>query len=273
MATYDDFDGVFFTIQSLRMFHDICSTNEIEFIVVDNNPTGTHAPLVKKFVENNVKGKYIPFSDKKSTATRNEVFKHATGEYTVCLDCHVLVEKGGIDALLDYYKKNPDTKDLVQGPLLYDNLKTYSTHFQPVWRSHMYGIWGTDKENYEKGEPFEIPMMGLGLFSCKTSNWLGFNPKFKGFGGEEGYIHEKFRQAGGKCICIPQLKWVHRFGRPNSVPYPLHIYDRIWNYIIGAMELYKDPEHPFVISIKEHFQKDVPEKLLNSYIDIAKLNA
>lgn len=272
MACYDDFDGVYFSINALRMYHDICNTDAVEFIIIDNNPNGKHGPEVKKFIENWVFAKYIPFTEKQSTATRNEIFKHATGEYTLCMDCHVMVEKNGIANLLKYYEQNPDTKNFIQGPLWYDDLKNYSTHFTPEWRGHMYGTWGTDKENFDKGEPFEIPMQGLGLFSCKTSNWRGFNDKFKGFGGEEGYIHEKFRQAGGKCLCLPHLRWTHRFIRPEGVKYPLHLYDRIWNYIIGGMELYRDERHPFVQSIIEHFKADVPEKLMRSYIEIAKLN-
>jgi hypothetical protein len=34
----------------------------------------------------------------------------------------------------------------------------------------MFGVWHTDKEAVAKNEPFEIPMMGLGTFSCETKN-------------------------------------------------------------------------------------------------------
>lgn len=40
-------------------------------------------------------------------------------------------------------------------------------------------------------------MQGLGIFACRRDVWPGFNPRLRGFGGEEGYIHEKFRRAGG----------------------------------------------------------------------------
>ncbi len=73
----------------------------------------------------------------------------------------------------------------------------------------MWGIWGTDPRGLDpEGEPFEIPMQGMGVFSCRQSAWQGFNPLFRGFGGEEGYIHEKFRQAGGRCLCLPWLRWI-----------------------------------------------------------------
>ncbi|MDD4109935.1 MAG: class I SAM-dependent methyltransferase [Clostridia bacterium] len=254
MAVYDDYNGVYFSIQSLKMFHSICNTDQIEFIVIDNNPNSEHGKETKKFVENWVKGKYIPYTSKKSTSIRNQIFENATGTYTLCIDSHVMIGAGGIDALLDYYDQNPDTNNLLSGPLLYDNLTDVSTQFDPVWRSSMFGIWGINKEGIKNGVPFDIPMHGLGLFSCRTDKWLGFNNNFRGFGGEEGYIHEKFRQAGGKCLCIPQLKWLHRFGRPDGVKYPLSLDDRIFNYFVGWLEIYKDPEHEMILSIKDHFK-------------------
>ena len=51
--------------------------------------------------------------------------------------------------------------------------------------------------------PFAVPAQGMGLFSCRREAWLGFNPNFRGFGGEEFYIHEKYRQAGRRTVCLP----------------------------------------------------------------------
>jgi hypothetical protein len=42
-----------------------------------------------------------------------------------------MIEPGGIDALMSYYEENPNTKNLIQGPLLYDDFKTISTSFKP----------------------------------------------------------------------------------------------------------------------------------------------
>ena len=51
MATYDDFDGVFFTIQALRMYNDICKTRQVEYIVLDGNADSSHGKTVKSFVD------------------------------------------------------------------------------------------------------------------------------------------------------------------------------------------------------------------------------
>jgi hypothetical protein len=270
MATYDDFDGVYFTIQALKMYHPMCDTPDVEFIIIDNNPTGAHHDAIKSLANwNHGQIKLIPFKEKTGTSTRNEIFKNAKGKYTLCMDCHVLVQPNGIDNLLKYYKDNPDTGNLVQGPMLYDDNKQYSTHFRPEWGSGMFGKWSLNKEAMDIGEPFEIPMHGLGLFSCQTDKWLGFNERFKGFGGEEGYIHEKFRQAGNKCICLPGLKWMHRFSRPNGIKYPNIWEDRIWNYFVGWMEIYNDPAHPIFDDIKKEFTGKVPAARITEIFDTA----
>ena len=267
LCTYDDYDGAFFTIQALRMYQNLPKDTQI--IVVDNNPTGVHGKALKPFVEDWVHGTYIPYTEKQSTSNKNIVFEYADGDYTLCVDSHVLIEQNGVTALLNYYDKNPDTKNIVTGPLWYDDLVNYSTHFEPKWQDIMYGVWGLNTEEYLKGDPFEIPMMGCGLFSCKTSNWLRFNQHFTGFGGEEGYIHEKFRRNGGKCICIPQLKWNHRFGRPNGIPYKNRIEDRIWNYYIGWLELFGDINHPSIQTITDAFKGRVPDETLSNLLETA----
>lgn len=272
MSTFDDFDGVYFSIQSLRLYHNILNTIDYEIVVVDNNPDSPHGKEVKNFVENwtNRKGRYIPYTNKTSTSVRNEIFRNAKGKYCISMDCHVLIKQGGIESLLKYYGNNPECRNIVQGPLIYDDLHNYSTEFAPVWRDHMYGIWHTNKEGMESKEPFNIPMMGLGLFSCETKYWLGFSELFKGFGGEEGYIHEKFRLNGGESICLPQLGWIHRFGRPNGVKYRLVLEDRIWNYYVGWLELTKNPNHIMVQGITDHFKDKISPEILNKLFTEAK---
>jgi len=270
MSTYDDYDGVYFSIQALKIYQLDFLNKDYEIIVVDNNPNSIHGKETKKFVQDWAGGKYIPYTDQTSTFTKYEIFKYAESEYTLCLDSHVLFEQNAIKNLLNYYDKNPNTNNLIQGPLWYDDLNNISTHFDTIWRDIMYGIWATNKESYDSGEPFEIPMMGMGMFSCKTSKWPGINANFKGFGGEEGYIHEKFRQAGGRCICLPNLRWNHRFGRPNGVPYPNILEDRVWNYFVGWLELLKNPDDPFFQTIFDTFKNKIPEPVIKQLFEKAK---
>jgi len=117
-------------------------------------------------------------------------------------------------------------------------------------------------------KPFQIPAQGLGLFTCKKSEWLGFNKEFKEFGGEEGYIHTKYLQAGRKTMCLPFLKWLHRFGRPEGHKYPSNILQRIKNYLIGFAELglsTKELEDHFIMETKTVTAQQMEE--LKSSID------
>lgn len=301
MATYQDPDSLYFVLQSLRMYHDL---SEVELLVIDNHPGDlgkAQDAWMNMWLQHGTAGvRYIPFHDKTGTAApRNEVFKQARGEVVLCMDSHVLLRPNTLDKLMAWFRQHPDSRDLVTGPLLYDNQKTITTCFADVWRGEMWGIWanawqhrdggpmfwvhGDGEDNtcnfytlemgpqllsrelmaelrlpsglpwsghesmleglnlYRPGESdddeFDIPGMGLGLFACRKAAWLGFNENFRGFGGEEMYIHEKFRQSGHRCLSLGFLKWLHKFARPGGVKYPLRRWDKCRNYVIGLQEL------------------------------------
>ncbi len=239
MACYDDFNGVYFTIQAIQLYHAEV-LDQIEFVVVDNHPDSVEGQTTHAFLSSWVKqARYIPTQGVVGTsAPRDLVFREARGEAVLCLDCHVLLAPGVLKKLIDYYEQHPDCRDLLQGPILYDDCQKVYSHMDPVWRQAMFGTWGLDPRGQDPaGESFEIPLHGCGLMSCRKDAWLGFNPEFRGFGGEEGYLQEKYRQAGARVLCLPFLRWLHRFGRPQGVPYPLHLRDRVRNYIIGRQEL------------------------------------
>lgn len=250
MATYDDYDGVYFTMQAIRLYHPEVQ-DEIELLVIDNHPEGIASKALKDLDGWIPNYRYIPYRAWRGTAVRDLIFREANAEYVMSVDAHVFIAPGALRQLIDYFDAHPETPDLLQGPLIYDDLTTISTHFEPGWRSAMYGTWGTDERGLDPAaEPFEIPMQGLGLFACRRDAWQGFNPRLRGFGGEEGYIHEKFRRAGGRVVCLPFLRWLHRFGRPSGVPYRLKYLDRIRNYLLGWRELNLDET-----DIVNHFKK------------------
>jgi hypothetical protein len=266
MATYDDYDGVYFTVQAIRLFHPEIA-DETEILVVDNHPDGPCAADLKG-LEKWVAGyRYVPFNQLLGTAARDVVFREANAEFVLCVDCHVMFAPGSLRQLLDYFHAHPDTCDLLQGPLVYDDLRTLSTHMDPTWSEGMYGVWGSDgRAGDPSAPPFEIVMQGLGVSACRKSAWRGLNPRLRGFGGEEGYVHEKFRRAGARTLCLPFLRWVHRFARPKGVPYQNTWEDRIRNYLIVADELGYDPS-PALEHFRLHLGRETAERIIRAVWD------
>ena len=255
MATYDDYDGVYFTVQAIRMYHSEV-TDETEILVIDNNPGGACSNALRN-LKNSVPGyRYVAKDVIKGTAVRDFVFHEATSDYVMCIDSHIFIEPGAIRKLIDYFDDHPGTPDLLQGPLVYDNLKDIATHFEPVWRQGMFGVWNCDERGRDPaGQPFDIPMQGLGLAACLKDAWQGYNRRFSGFGGEEGYIHQKFRNAGARTLCLPFLRWTHRFDRPMGSQYANIWEDRIRNYLIGFDEVGLDTRQAL-----DHFSQEVNEE-------------
>lgn len=252
MATHDDYDGLFFSIQSIRMHHREILDN-IEFVIIDNNPFSKHGEAIQNFIKNiREPFQYLPFTKYQSTTVKNKVFELADTPYVLCIDSHVLLESGSLKKLIDFYDSGKDYGNLLQGPLLYDCMNSISTHFNlDEWSSNMWGTWAIDQRGIDPdNEPFEIPAQGMGLFSCRKDSWLGFNKEFRGFGGEEGYIHEKYRKNGKKTLCLPFLRWNHRFARPNGTTYPNNLTERFRNYYIGFKELGLDN---YGLDLIEHF--------------------
>lgn len=316
MAHIRDFNGAYFTIQHLRLTNPGLM-DQVQFVVVDNDPSWEVSKSLRVFCQNVSEGMkhpciYDAYDARNGTsAARDRIFDLADGEYVLVMDCHVLLFPNALPALLRYYDHNPDTKNIVTGPIMMDNFVSFQTHFNFQWRSHMWGTWGvgygctdcgsrdsgftmietpgesgslavphcltvdeseikqsekhrcgkcgkaiptlpwnghenalTEKNEFyvlagnDQHSAFEIPGNGLGLFSCRKDAWQGFNKDHQGFGGEELYIHAKFRRNGGKAMCLPALRWGHRFERGTTdARYPSLTRDRIRNYVLEFNEM------------------------------------
>ena len=331
MAHHDDFHGAYFTIQDIRKdlhFHGRYDLlNNIEFLVVDNNPHSNHGQALSDFLRNHIpNSKYIRHSATVGTSvSRNKIVEEASGDFVLIMDCHVLLCPSSLvmTKLFRFLNDNPNTEHLYSGPLVYDNFKNISTHYNDGWGVEMWGKWGSafscqcgesfslrqrgdsgncdyvnvlsqvplekcikcnkvypkisyfghqkrlkDLGYYQLGfkndPPFEIFGQGLGLFLTKKDSWLGFNPHTRGFGGEEIYIHTKYRRYGRKAICLPFLRWLHRFIRPDGVSYPLTLQNKARNYVLEFIELGLDLQ-----PIYDNFDR-LPKEVIDSFVTEAK---
>jgi hypothetical protein len=264
MATYDEYDAVFFTVQSIRMYHPEVAA-ETAILVLDNHPSGPCAAALKGLAETVNGYRYVPYDRFTGTTVRDLLFREANSEFVLVMDSHVVFPPGALAKLVGYLKTQRDSRDLFQGPLISDNLQPYATHFDPIWSQGMYGKWGLDQRGADPdAPPFEIPLQGLGVFACRKEAWPGLNPRLQGFGSEEGYLHDKVRRNGGKIICLPFLRWLHRFRPSGGVTYPLHWADRVRNYLITCDELGQDNA-----PVREHFESLLGAEAARPLIDTA----
>lgn len=269
MAVCEDYDGWYFSTQDIRLQHPEVA-DRLSFLVVDNRPDGAEGTAIRQKIrgvdgEGNIRetdgtgwiprARYIAMPEIQGTsAVRDRIFKEATTDAVLVIDAHVLLEKGSLARLLRWFDDNPDSPDLIHGPMLDDFLPhVHATHMVPEWGSDlMFGRWAVDSDLTRIDAPVkEIPMHGLGLFACRRDAWPGFPPHLKGFGGEEGNIHEAFRQRGGRVLCHPGVRWLHRFDRPRfadrpaSAPYDCLLQDKLWNYLVWARWL--DRPHDVIV--------------------------
>ena len=266
MCTYDDFDGVYFSCQANRLLHPNVDRYG-EIIVIDNNPDSVAGQATKRFCESTKFIRYFTERSRTSTAIRTNLFTHAESDIIICIDSHVLLHAGAIDAVVEYLSKpTPHQPKLLQGPIVWDNLKMESVAWDDHWTRSMQGCWRTSQRlSIPEAKSFEIPNMGLGAFAARKDEWLGINPLFRGFGGEEGYLHRKYRRHGGISVSLPAFKWTHRFPRPNGCNYSNKIQDRIFNYFIGSFELGEPPDR-----IIEYFAMKMSEWEIKSIFEDAK---
>ena len=259
MPTYDDYHGVYFSINAIRLYHQ--ELKNIELIVVDNRPGSKHGEATAKLMKT-IKGKYIPFTKWTSTSVgKNMVFENASADYVVCIDSHVMITPGALQKLVEFYAQNSLCRDLLQGPMLNTSM-SLTSHMRDSWSDHMWGVWGMDERARDlDAEPFEIQMHGTGLIACRKDGWLGFNDLFRGFGGQAGYIHEKYRQAGRKTLCLPFLRWMHRFDRPDGTMYSVDKRDKFRNYVVGFKELNLD-----MAPLIDHFRSDLGDHKIMAII-------
>lgn len=265
MATWRDFENTWHTVRSLSLHHPDVA-DELEILVVDSdpdfpdrhqNPDGARSPSerLRDLCNHVPQARYIVHDGPGGTAApRNQVFTEARGEVVLCIDSHVLLPTGALRKTLDWFDQHPDFHGLVQGPMLYDNNEAVPC-MAPFWGDGMLGQWANDhRYTGPDGEPFPITMHGLGLFGCRKSDWLGFNPHFRQFGGEEGYIHDKYRLAGREVLLLPWLQWAHQFRDPHvHAGYASSPRARIRNYVLGRVELGMD-----IDDIRRHFFVEGP---------------
>jgi hypothetical protein len=261
MASYDNFEQVWFTIQALRTYHDL---SDCEILVVDNFGHKEMEGWINYWCNNNTR--YVKWNKVYGTApAKGMVFEEARGDFVLCIDSHILLVPDSIRKLKEWIDKNPQSPHLYHGPMYYDDIGKPVDRQTPTHGEGLEGTWGEQREITEE-EPFEILMQGTGVIGSFRKQWLGFHKDFYGFGGEEGYIHAKYRKHGRKVYCLPFLRWIHKFSNGN-LPYPNITEDRVRNCILGHIELGLPVDH-----VKMQFSSFLVDKVLRENPELTKEN-
>lgn len=258
MAHYEDFHRCRSTVLDV-LKSNYWTKDMLEIIVVDNSPENSkHSKELHDFITGMKRSglfsiRYVRDDGPPSSyRPRGRVFEEAKGDFVLVTDCHIETAPGAFNRFYKWAQSNPECDHLLCGPYVHDAgapmmiwtemAKGYfSTSYGDGLRNEMWGKWKSDDRGANiESPPFEISGMGLGLFACRREAWLGFNPHFRGFGGGEKYLHEKYRKAGRATFCLPFMRWMHGTQSIGPRPYPLSRYARIRNMVIGDQELGND---------------------------------
>lgn len=104
IATYNDFDGAYFTAHSLLLHHPE-AMRDAEIVILDNHPEGSEAPSLAAMAADHPGSahvRYVPYDAVRSTAVRDALFREAAGEVVLVLDSHVLLAPGGLESLIAF---------------------------------------------------------------------------------------------------------------------------------------------------------------------------
>jgi hypothetical protein len=248
IAVRDDYAGLWATVRDIPRSHP--EVSDIEIVVADNNPDspqGQDCANTMRCLPKELHAKYIPAKDAPGCSlAKQRAIDAATGDFVVLMDAHVFLAPGSLGKLCDVFREIPNTNDLYGGPLVMTGdickagqeqpIKNITTHLIEVWRGGDLGTWDHDPRGESiDNEPFEIPASNTGMLAFRRKAFAGFHPDFRGFGTEAFYLARMTRKKGGRNVCLPFLRWEHRFWAKVRPLKPPRIWDRLRNYTLGHL--------------------------------------
>lgn len=187
MVTDGDFDGVYFTVQALNMYHEEV-LDDVELLLIDIAPGGRHSSPLKNLMAHVPGGRYVACGHPGGATSRNLVFRQAHGEFVLYIAPRVLIAPDSLKQLLGHLKENRQSGDLLWGSMLHSH--------GPVDSSCAHGLDASC------------------ALVCRRDAWSVMNPRLRGHGGQSGYLEELFRRAGGSVRHLPCLRYVERSAKP-----------------------------------------------------------
>ena len=271
----------------------------IELLVVDQSPGTEHAKNIQATVNSIasrwevdpvghvavnrggvIDARYEAWDTIKGTAAgKMACFGKARGEWVLCLDSHVILTDDSVRKLYDWIRrpKNRFSRDLHYGVNLADDHRQYFSNLQIfnddqtalIGDDGVFGQWRTDPRAAPgMKQPFDVEGGGGWCFFARRDAFLniGFHPLMRGFGGEEGFLAERFRRAGQKVLCTPFVRGIHRYARLPGDQYFVSIEEKLRNHTIGWHDLGRDLHELRNIWISKPLDKRIPDSEVDRVI-------
>lgn len=241
------------TIKALRRDHDLSDT---ELLVMDTKPS----KKTRKWVKRQRGVRYAANDRGQKSSALDALFELANGDVVLVLQDPVRLRHGALRALRAHFERHPESRELVHGPLM-SGKRVLATHSNPYWRRNTWGSRSRDmRGRLTDGEPFSIPMQESGVFSCKRSAWPGMAPRWRGYGGEAGFMQGRFRREGAQVVCLPGLRWERITPVKPVFPRSRAATKVLRNHLAGAADLDLDT-HYITLRHRDHLEPGRPERL------------
>ena len=185
-----------------------------EIIVVDNEPDGDVEEVCRYYDRPWLR--YIPAGEVASVNYPRTVgAEQATGDWLLTIDSHVLLQPGTFDDL----SKRIAAGSYPEGALVHFGISFGGPNVYGGYRLTLEeNFWGAWELLLPEGcaDPYHVAASGNWALLTRRADWQrlgGFNPGFRGYGGDEIYIQLKYWRQGGQVLLDPALRGCHWSGK------------------------------------------------------------
>ena len=273
--THDDYDGVRYLIDSIRL-NDPDILSDIEFSIIDNCPGTPNSDAIIEYLKTAVKNvafSYNAFGRYSNHIWRFEAVELAKTPYVVVVESKLQFAPGALKALINFFDAGLDNGLIITGPRIKDDFSGVLTHFRYAWDGEFYGIAEKDERADTQTEAFEIEGLLPGLFAVRKDSFFKI-PKgpFAGNGiyGEDVVLSlTNFVVKNKRALCLPALKWSCRMVKASGSAIPDSVLNRFHNYSTAFLLLDAKDK---LAELKSQFANSISEERMSEIISKCKLS-
>lgn len=272
---YDDYDGVRYLIDSIRINNPEILSN-IEFVIIDNCPDTTNSNALMEFLTTSVKNvafNYVAYGRYPNHAYRFEAIELAKTPYVLVTESKTQFTPGSLKSLIDFFDSGMDEGRIITGPRIKDDFSDVMTHFKYEWNGEFYGVAEKDPRVDSQVEPFEIEGILPGVFAIRKADWRKISRA--AFASNGAYAEDvvlsmrKFLTLGKRPLCLPTFKWTCRMIKTNGKNIPDSVLNRFHNYATAFLQLGLNDK---LIELKTQYAEKITNERMDEIISKCKIS-